>query len=143
MAPSSRDLSGGRRSSSAPRPARVRARAPAARRAPAPNRHARPTARTQPARPRTIPRPTRIARPLPPIRLRLVAILTVMVLAFAAIGVRLFDLQARDRSHLVSLGLGQRVRTVTIPAERGNIFDRTGKLLAVSVPQTTIVADPR
>ena len=66
-----------------------------------------------------------------------------MVLAFAAIGVRLFDLQARDRSHLVSLGLGQRVRTVAIPAERGNIFDRNGKVLAVSVPQTTIVADPR
>ena len=66
-----------------------------------------------------------------------------MVLAFAAIGARLFDLQARDRSHLESLGLGQRVRTVTIPAERGNIFDRTGKVLAVSVPQTTIVADPR
>ncbi len=35
------------------------------------------------------------------------------------------------------------MRTVTIPAERGNIFDRTGKVLAVSVPQTTIVADPR
>ncbi len=66
-----------------------------------------------------------------------------MVLAFAAIGVRLFDVQARDNSHLVSLGLGQRVRTVAIPAERGNIFDRSGKVLAVSVPQTTIVADPR
>ena len=65
------------------------------------------------------------------------------VLAFAAIGVRLFDLQARDRTHLASLGLGQRVRTVTIPAERGNIFDRNGTMLAVSVPQTTIVADPR
>ena len=69
--------------------------------------------------------------------------LVVVVLAFAAIGVRLFDLQARDRSHLESLGLGQRVRTVAIPAERGNIFDRSGKVLAVSVPQTTIVADPR
>ncbi len=67
----------------------------------------------------------------------------VTVLAFAAIGVRLFDLQARDRSHLASLGLGQRIRTVTIPAERGDIFDRTGKPLAVSVPQTTIIADPR
>ena len=65
------------------------------------------------------------------------------VLAFAAIGVRLFDLQARDRTHLASLGLGQRVRTVTIPSERGNIFDRNGNTLAVSVPQTTIVADPR
>jgi len=69
--------------------------------------------------------------------------MVVMVLAFAAIGVRLFDVQTRDNSHLVSLGLGQRVRTVAIPAERGNIFDRSGKVLAVSVPQTTIVADPR
>jgi cell division protein FtsI (penicillin-binding protein 3) len=67
----------------------------------------------------------------------------VTILAFAGIGARLFDLQARDRSHLESLGVGQRVRTVAIPAERGNIFDRTGKVLAVSVPQTTIVADPR
>jgi cell division protein FtsI (penicillin-binding protein 3) len=32
---------------------------------------------------------------------------------------------------------------VTIPAERGNIFDRNGTVLAVSVPQTTVVADPR
>ena len=67
----------------------------------------------------------------------------VTVVAFAGIGVRLFELQARDRSHLSSLGLDQRVRTVAIPAERGNIFDRSGNLLAVSVPQTTIVADPR
>jgi cell division protein FtsI (penicillin-binding protein 3) len=80
---------------------------------------------------------------LPPIRARVLGIVLVTVLAFAAIGVRLFDLQARDRSHLSSLGAGQRIRTVTIPAERGNIFDRTGKVLAVSVPQTTVVADPR
>jgi cell division protein FtsI (penicillin-binding protein 3) len=73
----------------------------------------------------------------------MVAIVLVTVLAFAAIGVRLFDLQTRDRSHLESLGLGQRVRTVEIPAERGQIFDRNGTVLAVSVPQTTIVADPR
>jgi cell division protein FtsI (penicillin-binding protein 3) len=81
--------------------------------------------------------------PHPPLRPRLLVIVLVTVLAFAAISVRLFDLQARDRSHLTSLGLGQRVRTITIPAERGNIFDRTGKVLALSVPQTTIVADPR
>jgi cell division protein FtsI (penicillin-binding protein 3) len=70
-------------------------------------------------------------------------IVLVTVVAFAAIGVRLFDLQARDRTHLASLGLDQRVRTVAIPAERGNIFDRNGRDLALSVPQTTIVADPR
>jgi cell division protein FtsI (penicillin-binding protein 3) len=102
------------------------------------------TAREAPARPRTTTQPKRRpALPLPPIRARLLAIVLVTVLAFSAIGVRLFDLQARDRSHLASLGLGQRVRTVSIPAERGNIFDRTGKVLAVSVPQTTVVADPR
>ena len=67
----------------------------------------------------------------------------VTVVAFAGIGVRLFDLQARDRSHLSSLGVGQRVRAVSIPAERGQIFDRNGKVLAMSVPQTTVVADPR
>jgi cell division protein FtsI (penicillin-binding protein 3) len=95
-------------------------------------------------RPRTTTRPKRApARPLPPIRARVLGIVLVTVVAFAGISVRLFDLQARDRSHLESLGLGQRVRTVTIPAERGNIFDRNGTRLAVSVPQTTIVADPR
>jgi cell division protein FtsI (penicillin-binding protein 3) len=66
-----------------------------------------------------------------------------MLVAFAAIGVRLFDLQARDQPQLESLGLGQRVRTVTLPAERGSIFDRNGVDLAMSVPQTTISADPR
>ena len=66
-----------------------------------------------------------------------------LVLAFVAIGVRLFDIQARDRSHLQSLGIGQRVQTLELPAERGGIFDRTGKDLAVSVRQTTITADPR
>jgi cell division protein FtsI (penicillin-binding protein 3) len=72
----------------------------------------------------------------------MMAIVLVTVLAFAVIGVRLFDLQARDRSHLVSLGVGQRMRTVAISAERGKILDRTGKNLAVSVAQTTIVANP-
>ncbi len=121
----------------------VNGRTPARRPAPVPPRHAR-QAPPRPARPRTTTRPKRASTaPLPPIRLRLAAMLVVVVLAFALIGVRLFDLQARDRSHLTSLGLGQRIRTVAIPAERGNIFDRTGKMLAVSVPQTTIVADPR
>ncbi len=66
-----------------------------------------------------------------------------MLVAFAAIGVRLYDLQAREQPHLRSLALDQRVRTIDLPAERGSIFDRNGIDLAVSVPQTTISADPR
>jgi cell division protein FtsI (penicillin-binding protein 3) len=85
---------------------------------------------------------TRRAVPLPPIRLRLAILLAVMTLAFLGIGARLVDLQARDQTHLRSLGVGQRVQTVTLAAERGNIFDRNGVDLALSVPQTTIVADP-
>lgn len=65
-----------------------------------------------------------------------------MTLAFVGIGARLVELQARDQTHLRSLGVGQRVRTVTLAAERGSIFDRNGVDLALSVPQTTIVADP-
>ena len=34
------------------------------------------------------------------------------------------------------------MQTVTLAAERGDIFDRNGVDLALSVPQTTIVADP-
>src|SRR5262245_29337155 len=75
-------------------------------------------------------------------RLRLAVLLGVIVLAFVGIGARLVDLQARDRTHLSSLGVDQRVRTVTLAAERGSIFDRNGTDLALSVPQTTIVADP-
>ena len=79
---------------------------------------------------------------LPPIRLRLSILLTVMLLAFVGIGARLVDLQARDQKHLRSLGVGQRVQTVTLTGERGSIFDRNGVDLALSVPETTIVADP-
>ena len=86
-------------------------------------------------------RPRRGA-PLPPIRLRLTILFAVMALAFLGIGARLVELQARDQTHLQSLGVGQRVQTVTLPAERGSIFDRNGVDLALSVPQTTIVADP-
>jgi cell division protein FtsI (penicillin-binding protein 3) len=85
-------------------------------------------------------RPRRHA--LPPIRLRLTILLAVLLLGFVGIGARLVNLQARDQKHLRSLGVGQRETTVTLAAERGTIFDRNGIDLALSVPQTTIVADP-
>jgi cell division protein FtsI (penicillin-binding protein 3) len=64
-------------------------------------------------------------------------------MAFAAVVVRLVDLQVVAPDHYAARGIAQRLRTVTLPAERGSIFDRTGNELAMSVRQKTVWADPR
>jgi len=63
--------------------------------------------------------------------------------AFAAVVVRLVDLQVVAPDRYAARGIAQRLRTVTLPAERGSIFDRTGNELAMSVRQKTVWADPR
>jgi cell division protein FtsI (penicillin-binding protein 3) len=74
---------------------------------------------------------------------RLVALLVLMVLALAAIFVRLVDVQAVEGDHYEAMAMAQRVRSVSLTAERGTIFDRDGNELALSVPQQTVYADPR
>ncbi|MBV8952128.1 MAG: stage V sporulation protein D, partial [Actinobacteria bacterium] len=73
----------------------------------------------------------------------MLGMLVVVTIVFVVIGARLVDLQALDRSHYTQLGLDQRVRTVTLAAQRGAVFDRNGTDLAISVPQDTLWADPR
>jgi cell division protein FtsI/penicillin-binding protein 2 len=72
-----------------------------------------------------------------------VALLVAMVLAFGAIAVRLVYVQALGPDRYAALGASQRHRSVVLPSERGSIFDRNGHELALSIPQSTVWADPR
>jgi cell division protein FtsI (penicillin-binding protein 3) len=78
----------------------------------------------------------------PPLK-RLVALFGVMVFALGAILVRLSVLQVSQAASLRDRALDQRVRTVTLPAARGQILDRNGEALAISLEARDIYADPR
>ncbi len=64
------------------------------------------------------------------------------VVAFAAMGVRLFTLQVLERSSYEAMAARQRLRIVSFPARRGAIFDRNGRPLAISVDTESIYTDP-
>jgi cell division protein FtsI (penicillin-binding protein 3) len=74
---------------------------------------------------------------------RLLSLAAVTVILFAAAVVRVGVLQTVDAKGYESYGQRQRTSTLPLPADRGVIFDRNGQELALSVPKTTIWADPR
>ncbi len=63
------------------------------------------------------------------------------VLLLAVVG-KLIDVQVIDRNTYVSVGEGQRLRTVSLDASRGRILDREGHDLALSVSRPSLFADP-
>ncbi|WP_024850681.1 peptidoglycan D,D-transpeptidase FtsI family protein [Hydrogenovibrio kuenenii] len=67
----------------------------------------------------------------------LVFILFMVVLAKA------FDVQIVQSSFLQNEGNKRQIRTMTIPAPRGEIYDRNGNLLALSTPIDSIWVDPK
>jgi cell division protein FtsI (penicillin-binding protein 3) len=75
-------------------------------------------------------------------RVRLVVLLAALSSAFVLIAGRLVWVQGVDASHYVTLGNIQRQRTIPLPASRGEILDRNGNVLAMSVDARTIIADP-
>jgi len=70
------------------------------------------------------------------------AIAGIMTVLFCAISGRLVQVQAVGADWYANKGLRQRLATVPLPAERGSIFDRDGRDLAISVQRETVWADP-
>jgi cell division protein FtsI (penicillin-binding protein 3) len=70
-------------------------------------------------------------------------LLLLIGVAFVAIGIKLVIIQGVNSSHYLAAGASEWQQTITLPAQRGGILDRNGNDLAMSIPQTTIYADPR
>ena len=68
--------------------------------------------------------------------------LTAALVAFAAIAARLAYLQGPGASRYLAVGVSEWTHTVTLAASRGAILDDQGNELAMSMPQTTVYADP-
>ncbi|MFD9794985.1 peptidoglycan D,D-transpeptidase FtsI family protein [Streptomyces sp. NPDC059070] len=110
---------------------------PPRRRVPGP---ARPRPQARPAVRRPAKAPTRIRLGSPRPRLRLVSLgLTLIMIAFV---VRLLQVQAVDASAYSAKAEKNRYASYALPAERGEITDRTGVALATSVDAYDITADP-
>lgn len=73
--------------------------------------------------------------------MRLVVVASVVVLSWVGIGFRLFQLQIVQAAELKQLGVDQRLKVETLAAERGTIYDRDGRELAITVEGRTIGAD--
>jgi cell division protein FtsI/penicillin-binding protein 2 len=74
-------------------------------------------------------------------RIRLLIVF--FVLLFAATLARAAWLQVVSGASLAARAKSQHRETITIPAGRGTIFDRTGVQLAIGEQTTTVYADPR
>lgn len=76
-------------------------------------------------------------------RRRLLTVLVVTVLLFAAVVGRVVLLQTTGSDALRAAGKAQRTTESVLSARRGTIFARDGGELALSVPSTTIIANPK
>jgi cell division protein FtsI (penicillin-binding protein 3) len=69
-------------------------------------------------------------------------LLCVLGLALGAVVVRLAQVQLLSAPREAAYGRSEVLHTVSLPAQRGSILDLDGEALAISVPATTIDADP-
>jgi cell division protein FtsI (penicillin-binding protein 3) len=76
-------------------------------------------------------------------RRRLLAVLILTAMVFSVVITRVVMLQTADSQALREAGRAQRTSELVLQASRGVIFDRNGDELALSVPSTTVTANPK
>lgn len=64
------------------------------------------------------------------------------IAAFIVLVGRLFQIQIQDHERYESAAIGQQVRATALSSDRGTIYDRTGKILAMSATVDTIYISP-
>ncbi|GAB3846379.1 peptidoglycan D,D-transpeptidase FtsI family protein [Nesterenkonia populi] len=69
--------------------------------------------------------------------------LAVALMMMVLLGGRLFQVQGLDMDGHAQEAVSERLRTVPLPAERGDILDTEGRVMASSVERYDIVVDPR
>jgi cell division protein FtsI (penicillin-binding protein 3) len=76
-------------------------------------------------------------------RRRLIVLLASLLVALGALLVKVGQLQTAGGESLRVAGAEQWTREITLPADRGTIFDRNGEELAVSIPAAAISVNPK
>ncbi len=82
-------------------------------------------------------------RPRRGINVRLVSVGVALVMAWMGVGYRLVVVQGSRADEYAAKGLDQRLDREVLAADRGTIFDRDGRELAVTVDATTVYANPQ
>jgi cell division protein FtsI (penicillin-binding protein 3) len=72
---------------------------------------------------------------------RVVIIASIVILSWVGVGFRLFQLQIVQASNYEQRGVEQREKVKVLAADRGTIYDRDGRELAITVQGKTIGAD--
>src|SRR5512142_3166578 len=74
--------------------------------------------------------------------LRVSALGLVALIAFGVLGLRLWSLQVLQGPRYLNEAAQQSFRTVELPAPRGAILDRQGRVLAATQGRLALTADP-
>jgi cell division protein FtsI (penicillin-binding protein 3) len=82
-----------------------------------------------------------VASPHAPIGRRLRVMRLLLVLVLLAVVARLVDIQVLRSAHYIKLAASELAKTVADPGLRGDLYDRNGAVLAISVPTKLVVAD--